>query len=60
MKDSDNWKWWYFVLAGIGIGAYSVYQAYNSFSIRPLGELILAALCIGFGLVSRSRESMQK
>src|SRR5262249_18130205 len=35
---SDNWKWWYYVLAGVCIGGYSIWQAYDSHSIKPLGE----------------------
>ena len=52
-----NWKWWYFVLAGIAIGSFSIWQSYDRQSVRPLGSLILAALCIGFGLVSRGKQT---
>jgi len=56
----ENWKWWYFVLAGIGIGGYSIWQSYTTSSIRPLGSLFLAGLCILVGLWSRKSEAKQK
>ena len=49
---ADKWKWWYYVLAGIMIGAYSIWQAYDKHSIKPLGELILAVFCILVGIWS--------
>ena len=50
LSDANNWKWWYFVLAGVLIGAYSIWQAYDKHSIRPLRELILAVLCVAIGV----------
>jgi len=47
---ADTWKWWYFVLAGVCIAGYSIWQAYDRHSIRPLGELFFAALCIAIGI----------
>lgn len=45
-----KWKWWYFVLAGICIGGYSIWQAYNEHQLKPLGSLFLAVLCIAIGI----------
>ncbi len=52
----DNWKWWYYVLAGVCIGAYSIWQAYDSGSIKPLGSLFLSALCIAIGFWDFNRK----
>jgi len=55
----DNWKWWYYVLAGICIGGYSIWQAYDQHRARPLGELFLAVFCIAIGIwdFQRKRKS---
>jgi hypothetical protein len=53
---SDNWKWWYYALAGLCIGGYSIWQAYNSQSIKPLGELFLAVFCIAVGVWDFNRK----
>jgi hypothetical protein len=57
---SDNWKWWYYVLAGLCIGGYSIWQAYNSQSIKPLGELFLAVFCIAIGIWDFNRKRKAK
>lgn len=49
-SEADTWKWWYFVLAGICIAGYSVWQAYTQQRLKPLGELFFAALCIAIGI----------
>lgn len=56
----NNWKWWYFVLAGICIGGYSIWQSYTSHSAKPLGELFLAVLCIAIGIWDFARKRKQK
>jgi hypothetical protein len=48
--DAEKWKWWYFVLAGICIGGYSIWQSYTQHRIKPLGELFLAVFCIAIGI----------
>jgi len=50
LPEGEKWKWWYFVLAGICIGGYSIWQAYNQHRIKPLGELFFAVLCIAIGI----------
>jgi hypothetical protein len=59
-ESADNWKWWYFVLAGLGIGGWSIWQAYDSGSIKPLGELFFAALCIMIGIWDFNRKRKAK
>ena len=48
--DAEKWKWWYFVLAGVCIAGYSIWQAYDQHRIKPLGELFFAVLCIAIGI----------
>jgi hypothetical protein len=50
LSDGEKWKWWYFVLAGICIGGYSIWQAYDQHRIKPLGELFFAVLCVAIGI----------
>ena len=56
----DNWKWWYFVLAGVCIAGYSIWQAYDQHRVKPLGELFLAALCIAIGIWDFKRKRTKK
>jgi hypothetical protein len=56
----DNWKWWYFVLAGFCFGGYAIWQAYESQSIKPLGELFFAVLCIAIGIWDFQRKRKAK
>ncbi len=49
-SEGEKWKWWYFVLAGVCIAGYSIWQAYNQHRIKPLGELFFAALCVAIGI----------
>jgi len=36
-QDSSGWKWWYFVLAGIGIGVFSVYLFFDLAAFERAG-----------------------
>jgi hypothetical protein len=54
---ADNWKWWYFVVAGLLIGAYGVYEMTSSQVSKGVGSEILAVLCIAIGLFSWKAES---
>ena len=49
-SEGRKWKWWYFVLTGICIGGYSIWQAYTEHQMKPLGSLFLAVLCIAIGI----------
>jgi hypothetical protein len=55
----DNWKWWYFVLAGVLIGAYGGYEFYTGDTSKGIGSEVLAVLCIAIGLFSRKSESQK-
>ena len=60
-EDDDKWKWWYYILAGICIGGYSIWQFYNTHRPKVLGELFLAVLCIAIGVwdFQRKRKKQQ-
>ena len=30
MAEADNWKWWYYVLAGICIAGYDIWKTYDT------------------------------
>lgn len=59
MKGED-WKWWYFVVAGVLIGAYGIYELYSKQISKGLGSEVLAVLCIAIGLFSRKSETQAK
>ena len=52
-NDGPNWKWWHFVLAGLLIAAWCIWRWRQTGSIKHLGGLILAALCLLVGWGSR-------
>jgi hypothetical protein len=60
-EEEDKWKWWYYILAGICIGGYSIWQFYNTHRPKVLGELFLAVLCICIGVwdFQRKRKKQQ-
>lgn len=59
--EGDSWKWWYYVVVGVLIAAFSVWQLFSGEPILrlggrrggPIGGFLLAALCIVVGLFSR-------
>lgn len=53
---AENWKWWHFIVAGIGIGGYSIWQATTMQTMKPLGSLFLAVLCLVVGVWSRNQQ----
>jgi len=55
MKETE-WKWWYFVVAGLLIGAYGVYEIWNVQIGKGIGSALLATLCVAIGLFSRKSE----
>lgn len=55
-NSAENWKWWYFVVAGVLIGAYGCYEVYDGRVGRAVGSFILAAFCIAVGLFSWQAE----
>jgi len=58
--NKDNWKWWYFVVAGVLIGAYGVYEFYTGLISKGIGSEVLAVLAIAVGLFSRKSETKSK
>jgi hypothetical protein len=52
----ENWKWWYFVVAGVLIGAYGIYEICSVRIGRGIGTVIGALVCIAVGLFSRKSE----
>lgn len=57
MSEADNWKWWYFVLAGVLIAAFGGYELYSVQISKGIGSELLAALCIAIGVFSRQAEA---
>jgi hypothetical protein len=53
---AENWKWWYFVVAGILIAAYGGYEFYDMKIGKAIGTEILAVVLVVIGLFSRSAE----
>jgi hypothetical protein len=59
--DGDGWKWWYYIVAGVLIAGFSVWQLIDGEPIirfggrrgGPIGGFFIAALCIAVGLFSR-------
>jgi len=51
-EEEDKWKWWYYILAGICIGGFSIWQSYTQHRIKPLGELFLSVMLIAIGVWS--------
>lgn len=58
--NKDNWKWWYFVVAGVLIDAYGIYEFYTGLISKGIGSELLAVLCIVIGLFSRKSETKPK
>jgi uncharacterized membrane protein YfcA len=56
MKQND-WKWWYFVLAGILIAAYGGYEIWSGQIGKAVGSEILGVLCVAIGLFSWKSEA---
>ena len=54
--NGKDWKWWHFVVAGVLIGAFGGYQIYDGQISKAVGSLLLATICVVFGLFSRKRE----
>jgi len=55
--DHDTWKWWYYVLAGVCIAGYSIWQAYNTQRLKPLGELFLAVILVAIGFWQKGKKT---
>ena len=55
-----NWKWWHYIVVGVLICAFSGWQIWNRQINRGVGGLLLAAICIGVGLVMRKSAGGKK
>jgi hypothetical protein len=53
---SDKWKWWYYIVAGIGLGCYDVWLAYDQQRLKPLGGLFLSVVLIAVGVWDFNRK----
>jgi hypothetical protein len=47
---SDRWQWWYYVLAGVCLGGYDIYQFVDTGLFKWLWELFLPVFCIFVGI----------
>ena len=57
--DKHEWKWWYFVVAGILIAGFGGYELYSGKFSKGIGSVLLALLCLAIGLFSRKAESKE-
>lgn len=59
--DEDKWKWWYYVLAGIGIIGYQGWLFYeNGFYMKYLSGIFGGICCIGVGIWDFNRKRTGK
>lgn len=59
--DGDKWKWWYYVLAGIGIIGYQGWLFYeNGFYTKYLSGIFGGLCCIGVGIWDFQRKRSAK
>ena len=52
----DRWKWWYFILAGLLIGGYAIWQFSNGAILKSLGDFAFAVLCVVIGVWDFNRK----
>jgi hypothetical protein len=58
--EAEKWKWWWFVVVGILIGAYGIYE-FTEWKIgQGIGSELLAVFCVVVGLFSRAAEKRGK
>jgi hypothetical protein len=46
----DRWKWWYYVVAGICLGGYDIFQFVDTGLYKWLWQLFLPVFCIFIGV----------
>ena len=56
-SEADNWKWWYFAVAGILIIGFGNSEFYTLKISKGIGSVSLAAACVAIGLFSRAAEA---
>ena len=47
---ADKWKWWYYVLAGIGIIGYDAWMLYDTHRLKFIGGIVGGIFCIVVGV----------
>jgi hypothetical protein len=47
---SDRWQWWYYVLAGVCLGGYDIFQFVDTGLFKWLWQLFLPVFCIFVGI----------
>ena len=52
----DKWKWWYYILIGVGIAGYDIWLAYDQQRLKPLGGLFLSVVLIAIGIWDFNRK----
>ncbi len=58
--EGDTWKWWYYIVAGVCIAGYDLWQVYDTGRLKYLGGLFLAALCIAIGVWDFQRKKRRR
>ena len=53
---SDRWQWWYYIVAGICLGGYDIYQFVDTGLFKWLWQLFLPVFCIFVGVWSFERK----
>lgn len=51
--EEKQWKWWYFVVAGVLIAALGVWYIMDGRISKGIGSEVTAVLCIAIGLFTR-------
>ena len=54
--EGDKWKWWYYIVAGIGIIGYDAFMLYDTHQMKYVGGLFLGAFCICIGVWDFNRK----
>ncbi len=45
----SKWKWWHFMLAGVGIIAYTVWRFVETHNLKGSSGIILGIICVALG-----------
>lgn len=56
-SNTNNWKWWHFVVAGLLIAALGAWYISEGRISKGIGSELGAALCVAVGLFSRKSEN---
>ena len=53
---ASKWKWWHFMLAGVGIIAYTVWRFVETRNLKGASGIILGIICIALGWGMRPKK----